>query len=289
MPDGRYRVVVDVFSGRPNPEWTVSGRQAEEIGERVSAAPLSEARLGGAVKARLGYRGVMLLGEEEGGSAFLRLASGVIESAVGPDLMDTGSEIERWLLDTAPESIQADPAWPVVRAGAMNSKNGLDEFVRNARTRRQCPPCRSGLATPFNPGKWNNPSVQPRNNSYNYANDIITNTYAQPGRRSGSSIPPLDCSGLNAAARRDRLVPVTNIDVPVPYACYVALVIWPGVDYHWYRQDHDGCWSHKPGGAPATNLDNAGLTIATPASCNRGPYAIFCGYMATNPTSVTIA
>ena len=25
------------------------------------------------------------------------------------------------------------------------------------------------------------------------------------------------------------------------------LVIWPNRDYHWYRQDADGTWSHKPG------------------------------------------
>lgn len=26
----------------------------------------------------------------------------------------------------------------------------------------------------------------------------------------------------------------------------VALVIAPGIDYHWYKQDSDGYWSHKP-------------------------------------------
>lgn len=27
----------------------------------------------------------------------------------------------------------------------------------------------------------------------------------------------------------------------------VLLVVSPGFDYHWYRQDADGTWSHKPG------------------------------------------
>ena len=27
----------------------------------------------------------------------------------------------------------------------------------------------------------------------------------------------------------------------------VLLVISPGRDYHWYRQEADGTWSHKPG------------------------------------------
>ena len=27
----------------------------------------------------------------------------------------------------------------------------------------------------------------------------------------------------------------------------VALVVDPGADYHWYRQNSDGTWSHKRG------------------------------------------
>ena len=27
----------------------------------------------------------------------------------------------------------------------------------------------------------------------------------------------------------------------------VLLVVDPNNDYHWYRQDSDGTWSHKPG------------------------------------------
>lgn len=26
----------------------------------------------------------------------------------------------------------------------------------------------------------------------------------------------------------------------------VALVIWPTVDFHWYRKGRNGYWSHKP-------------------------------------------
>jgi len=58
-------------------------------------------------------------------------------------------------------------------------------------------------------------------------------------------------------------------------------VIWPGVDYHWYRQDKVGCWSHKPGSTPARNTDNSGHAIADPRTCNRGSYTNFCTYMIT--------
>jgi len=66
----------------------------------------------------------------------------------------------------------------------------------------------------------------------------------------------------------------------------VALVIWPGVDYHWYRQDDNGCWSHKPGSTPVTNLDDSGRFIADPLACDRGDYTDFCVYMITKKTVV---
>lgn len=36
----------------------------------------------------------------------------------------------------------------------------------------------------------------------------------------------------------------------------VALVVAPGIeDYHWYRSNGDGTWSHKPGDTPVTNRE----------------------------------
>ncbi len=66
------------------------------------------------------------------------------------------------------------------------------------------------------------------------------------------------------------------------FCCHkVALAIDPDPnypDYHWYRQDKDGLWSHKPGQGTARNKDNSGNLINDPASANRGGYSIFCGY-----------
>ena len=42
--------------------------------------------------------------------------------------------------------------------------------------------------------------------------------------------------------------PIPAVSITVPGDGYaVLLVIWPNRDYHWYRQDADGTWSHKPG------------------------------------------
>lgn len=44
---------------------------------------------------------------------------------------------------------------------------------------------------------------------------------------------------------------------------------------HWFRQDADGLWSHKPGYLPACREDFGGRVIKDPRTCDRGIYAIF--------------
>jgi hypothetical protein len=65
-------------------------------------------------------------------------------------------------------------------------------------------------------------------------------------------------------------------------------------DYHWYREDADGTWSHKPGSKPATNLDAAGNVITDPLSCARGVmpdgtpmYGDFCGIFCVTPDAIS--
>jgi hypothetical protein len=65
-------------------------------------------------------------------------------------------------------------------------------------------------------------------------------------------------------------------------------VIEPLEDYHWYRRDRDGRWSHKPGTDPATNLDNSGNVIVDPRTADRGPYTVFCGCFCVNKSKISI-
>lgn len=48
----------------------------------------------------------------------------------------------------------------------------------------------------------------------------------------------------------------------------VYLVIDQGKDYHWYRQDKGGNWSHKPGRTPVINVDASGRFISNPVRAN---------------------
>lgn len=67
----------------------------------------------------------------------------------------------------------------------------------------------------------------------------------------------------------------------------VALVLTPSnvllPDYHWYRQDADGMWSHKQGTTPVKRTDESGNLITDPQIADRGRYTVFVGYFAVSP------
>lgn len=134
----------------------------------------------------------------------------------------------------------------------------------------------------FEPAFWNSDSfVQAKNNCYNYANNRRTNTFAQPGLGSGTWSPSLSAANLVLRATSDGLEPTTRYAASPSGKTKVALVIWPGQDYHWYRLDNNGRWTHKRGVSPATHLDNSGWIIYNPEWANRGPYTEFVGYFFT--------
>jgi hypothetical protein len=58
----------------------------------------------------------------------------------------------------------------------------------------------------------------------------------------------------------------------------MALVVAPGADYHWYRQQRGKFWGHKPGTGRARNYDNNNKVVRSPETCARGEYTEFCGY-----------
>ena len=68
-----------------------------------------------------------------------------------------------------------------------------------------------------------------------------------------------------------------------PQFCYIALVIWPGEDFHFYRLDKNFMWSHKPGHTPAINVDNKGELIHDPRTADRGHYIVFAGFLGNHP------
>jgi len=131
----------------------------------------------------------------------------------------------------------------------------------------------------YTPAFWNDGgTVQWNNNCYNYANNKRTDTFAQPGQAAGSPWTALTCPAVDVAAVADGIERLPASGACPKKECRIALVVWPGGDYHWYRLDTSGRWSHKPGGTQATDRDNSGNLITNPETADRGHYTDFCGY-----------
>jgi hypothetical protein len=136
---------------------------------------------------------------------------------------------------------------------------------------------------------------QGSNNCYDYGNDIVTNTFAQPGRGSGlcpeSARPCVKntCEDVKNAAVSDGLEWVgTDLPTSLPETGhYVSLHIWPDSNFHWLRMDADMKWSHKPGGTAVRNVDNNQEEITDPSKADVSPWSQHCGYLRTVPSKVS--
>lgn len=65
---------------------------------------------------------------------------------------------------------------------------------------------------------------------------------------------------------------------------FLGDISYPGPgDYHWYRQDADGYWSHKFSTSPVCRYDDSEKLILDPELANRGRYTRFIGYFAVSP------
>lgn len=84
-------------------------------------------------------------------------------------------------------------------------------------------------------------------------------------------------------------VPTTFYDQCPKGMSKVALVVDKGTDYHWYRQNPDGTYSHKDGSNPVKNYDANKRKIFNPKAASRDygknlNYEDFCGYYCVTRT-----
>jgi hypothetical protein len=68
-----------------------------------------------------------------------------------------------------------------------------------------------------------------------------------------------------------------------PSGTYKVALVVSSSDYHWYRQDSDGLWSHKRGTTPVKRTDESGDLIIDPYIADRDSYTTFVGYYAVKP------
>ena len=174
----------------------------------------------------------------------------------------------------------------------------------------------SGYEIKYEPDVWNNTVtsqflfikwyLKEYTNCYSYAvnaqvnpttNSLLT---MQPGQSTGTQLyanDMVDTDKVLSAIKRDANnlgfgFDENNGNTPCPAGTYrVAFVIdndGPYYDYHWYRQNKDGSWSHKPRTTDVTNKDYDGNIIMDPKTCNRKAdscynYNLFVGYYSVKP------
>ena len=281
------RVTFDIFSGRANPAFTLGASDAAELSKRLQpAAKLTGAAATPPAQSVLGYRGVLIepLGPAAvaGLPAHARVVDGTLY-APGTAFRIQGSDTEDYLLDRAAATAGSGLSPELIAL--------LREESRSRAAAKSNPPPPAGAnpgpalvcrcAPLYEPGWWNDGGqIQLHNNCYNYACDYRTDTFAQPGRAAGNRITQFSCPGVQPCAIDDALTVSPQQAVRCPGEGHlVALVIWPGWDFHWYRMGRELLWSHKPGNWPVTNLDNAGQRISDPRTADRGRYTAFCSFM----------
>ena len=156
----------------------------------------------------------------------------------------------------------------------------------------------TGYESRYEPNKWNNNTkIRENHNCYSYAfNDIHSKRTgkAQPGYY--ANYPPIGPSEYNCDAIYKRIkkdnpsvykAKFTDKCGKGYYKSFFALSLDRDTDYHFYRQDKNGFWSHKPGRTNATNLDASKKIIINPLKANRNyshlNYSTPCTFFCVHP------
>lgn len=168
----------------------------------------------------------------------------------------------------------------------------------------------SGYEPRYEPDKYNgDPAVYKSHNCYSYGMNVIDlnlvdfcrknngkdcrSHFHQPGALNG------DRFALNAESRRTCPIVEKLMKADVPEISNttfygtcpkgmskIALVVDKGEDYHFYRQDADGMWSHKDGSNKVKRFDADKQPIFNPETASRDytqqgsdlNYEDFCGF-----------
>lgn len=175
--------------------------------------------------------------------------------------------------------------------------NSNKEYINNIIQKIGFSPL-SGSELNYNPNKWNNNNnIKLNHNCYAYAlGKIRPKLKSKPQPGYFINYPGLYNSDYKCNTFYERIMkenPLAyKIDFNKPckkgfHKIYLAIDQKDeDKDYHFYRQDKSGYWSHKPGRQKVVNYDAKGKKIKNPENANRNynyyKYKKSCGFLCVN-------
>lgn len=157
----------------------------------------------------------------------------------------------------------------------------------------------SGYELDYQPNLWNTSTIQPSTNCYSYAlnTQVLPSTnelvYLQPGFYStGDDTPTVSASEIERlflldAEEHGTIASPISAEALCRTGTYKVALVIGALDYHWYRQNPDGSWSHKTGQGAVSNVDASGDIIYDPRTCDRSyflnNYHTFVGFYEIEP------
>ena len=212
-------VTLVVYAGRQDPRWLISSNDiyynytCEQILWNITQARnRSLLDPHSCIPPKTGYKGFL------------------VQTGLEEDLI-IGNEtipLQLLLLYTMPERLQP----------TVSFRQGIRSEIVSRKVAADCPAARKRrkrfLPLAFEPDPWSTDERTRRlNNCYNYATNLTTNSYAQPGRGGGGLFYPLvTADAIRDAAIKDGLVAFNPSDVYIGETHIVALFVTNGKQLH---------------------------------------------------------
>jgi len=170
-----------------------------------------------------------------------------------------------------------------------------ESYDVNAIIQRKKLPCRFSHNSDGTINYWEEHACEAvlKSNCYCFAVNRNVWSFCEPGWGNldrNSSIKELTCEWAVRGATADGAVKVDRFTVynNVSSGNYIALAVWPDVDFHFWRLDNGG-WSSKPGMFLPRNTYRNGTTITDVEHPEAmGPYTEFCGYFEILPETLKV-
>lgn len=162
---------------------------------------------------------------------------------------------------------------------------------------------KSGSEPKYDETKWNSKNIKNTHNCYAYATNTINTKFhskPQPGYAARMpSVPDAEYSCMAFLKRLKKDLPsMYLVDFNSPcikgfHKSFMAIdTKVEDPDYHFWRMDDDGLWSHKPGASKIRKTDASDKKITNPLKSNREftsyKYKKPCFFFCVNPKLVSV-